>query len=196
MTIAAEATPRLSVAAYRDLVRRGAIVDGTPLELIGGVLVLKDRRDGGEDAMTVGRRHAAAIRRLERLLGEAAGGAAVVVQSQLPVVLDDESAPEPDVAVLRGRVEDFDAREPTAADVLLLIEVADSSLAYDRGEKRRRYRDAGVSDYWIVNLQNDTLEVTGDGPTPAAVFDPVEAATIAPPPPLATISVPAIFPSV
>ena len=165
--------PSMTVDTYRRLAESGAIAEGTPLELLGGVLVLKDRRDGGGDVMTVGRRHAAAIRRLERLLSDAVGGRLFVVQSRLPVVVDDESAPEPDVALLSGRVEDYDQREPTAADVVLLIEVADGSLAYGRGRKRTRYQAAGIRDYWVLNLQNDTLEQYPDGPTPAVV-DPIE----------------------
>jgi Uma2 family endonuclease len=67
------------------------------------------------------------------------------------------SAPEPDLIWVRRR--NYSQKHPEPADVLLLVEVAESSLAEDRGEKRELYAEAGVADYWIVNLLNRSIEV-------------------------------------
>lgn len=67
------------------------------------------------------------------------------------------SAPEPDIAWVARK--DYSAQRPQAADVLLIIEVAESSLAYDRGEKAELYASAGISDYWVVNIPEACVEV-------------------------------------
>jgi Uma2 family endonuclease len=71
-----------------------------------------------------------------------------------------ESAPEPDLAWVTSR--SYRTGRPTAADVLLVIEVAESSLEYDRGEKAQLYAGAGISDHWIVNVREQTIEVHRD----------------------------------
>lgn len=68
-----------------------------------------------------------------------------------------DSAPQPDIAWVAKK--DYTAGRPTGGDVLLIIEVAESSLAYDRGEKAELYARAGIQDYWIVNLVNHCIEV-------------------------------------
>lgn len=68
-----------------------------------------------------------------------------------------ESVPQPDLFWVRKR--DYSTSRPTAEDVILLIEVADSSLAYDRGEKASMYAEAGIQDYWIVNVRQQVVEV-------------------------------------
>jgi Uma2 family endonuclease len=70
---------------------------------------------------------------------------------------DQESTPEPDVVWVVRR--DYSRGRPTAADVLLLIEVAESSLAYDAGEKADLYAATGIADYWVVNLPDRCIEV-------------------------------------
>ena len=71
-----------------------------------------------------------------------------------------DSAPEPDLAWVVRR--DYSRGRPTAADVLLVIEVAESSLSYDRGEKADLYAEAGIADYWVVNVPARTIEVRRD----------------------------------
>jgi Uma2 family endonuclease len=80
----------------------------------------------------------------------------VRIQSSLALA-EADCEPEPDVVWVSS--DEFLAENPTAADVLLLIEVADSSLEYDRGEKTELYAEAGIADYWIVNLIDHTVEV-------------------------------------
>ena len=85
---------------------------------------------------------------------------------QLPVVLDDVSEPEPDFAIVRGEPTGI-PEKPLPSDTALLIEISDSSLAFDRGRKLRAYAAAGVSEYWILNLNDRSVEVRRE-PRPAA----------------------------
>ena len=79
---------------------------------------------------------------------------------QLPLALDDDSEPEPDVSVVRGSLAQADRTLPSRPD--LVVEVAESSLTFDRREKASLYARAGVEDYWIVNLVSRVLEVLRD----------------------------------
>ena len=87
----------------------------------------------------------------------------------MPVALDDESEPEPDVAVVSGTHEDYLEAHPRRP--LLVVEVADSSLRFDRRRKQSLYARGGVEEYWIVNLIDGVLEVYRDpAPDPAGVY--------------------------
>jgi Uma2 family endonuclease len=83
--------------------------------------------------------------------------AGYVVRIQMPLAIDDHSFPEPDVAVVRGSWRDYRDRHPTTA--VLVVEVADSSLLYDRERKRRRYAANGIPEYWIINLSDGCLQL-------------------------------------
>lgn len=98
------------------------------------------------------------MNRLTRLLVAAVGDRGVV-SIQNPVRLDKGSEPQPDVAVLGPGADDLGAPTPRASDVLLLIEVADSTLHEDRNEKARLYAASGVPEYWILNLTDQVFEV-------------------------------------
>ncbi len=88
---------------------------------------------------------------------------------QLPVSLDEESEPEPDLVVVPGRPGDYRSEHP--ARPVLAIEVADSSLYFDRRHKASLYARAGLEDYWIVNLVDRALEVHRDpSPDPSALY--------------------------
>jgi Uma2 family endonuclease len=84
-------------------------------------------------------------------------GVGWVVRTQGPIGLDDDSEPEPDVAVVPGRLEDYRAAHPSAA--VLTVEVSESSLDIDRDHKGSLYARAALADYWIVNLVDRVLEV-------------------------------------
>jgi len=91
------------------------------------------------------------------------------VRGQGPLALDEESEPEPDVAVVVGTFRDYVAGHPSRP--ALVVEISESSLALDRDHKGSLYARAGIADYWIVNLLDQTLEVYRDpGPDPAASF--------------------------
>jgi Uma2 family endonuclease len=82
------------------------------------------------------------------------------VRPQGPLVLDPDSEPEPDIAVVAGSIDDYEHAHPRTA--LLVVEVSDSSLRFDRSRKARVYARAGIADYWIVNVPQGCLEVFRD----------------------------------
>ncbi len=110
--------------------------------------------------------HASTVTRLHRALMRAIGETAHL-RSQLPIVLDDWSEPEPDVAVCKLDPHDYAREHPHPSDLVLVCEVADSSLAYDRGAKAAAYAASSIREYWLVDLESRTIEVRGD-PEPAS----------------------------
>jgi Uma2 family endonuclease len=89
------------------------------------------------------------------------------VRIQAPIVLNNWSEPEPDVAICRFDADDYQYEHPKASDVLVVIEVAQSSLAYDRRRKTEAYAASGIPEYWIINLIDRRIEVVSD-PDPGA----------------------------
>jgi Uma2 family endonuclease len=81
----------------------------------------------------------------------------LVLRMQAPLALDDRSEPEPDICIVRGSVRDFADHHPTGA--LLIIEVSDSSLDYDRGAKAMAYARGGIPEYWIIDLKQHRVQV-------------------------------------
>jgi Uma2 family endonuclease len=147
---------RWSRAEYDRLVGLGAF-EGEPLELVGGQLIV------AEPQSTY---HASAIRMVDYAL-RAALPPGWIVSIQSPLSLDDESEPEPDVFVVPGRPSDYRDAHPSRP--VLVVEVAESSLRFDRLRKGSLYARAGVADYWIVNLVDRLLEVHRDpAPEPSA----------------------------
>jgi len=119
------------------------------VELLGGEIVQK---------AVIGPRHAAVVTRAhDALVAELGNSATVRVQS--PVALDDLWEPEPDLAVCVRRNDYYATGHPRPSDVLLLVEVADSSLRRDRARKVARYGAAGVPEVWLIDLSAETLEV-------------------------------------
>lgn len=94
------------------------------------------------------------VRLLTRLLGED-----VHIRQEQPVRLNEHFEPQPDLAVVRGQPLDYEARFPTPGEVRLVIEIADTTLPRDRGEKLAAYAAAGITEYWIVNLPDRQVEV-------------------------------------
>ena len=132
---------------YERLIDLGALDEDEPLELIGGHLIVAEPK---------GSPHAAAV----GMAGDALRAALPpgwIVRIQDPVALDEESVPEPDVAVVRGRHAGYRHAHPSRP--VLIIEVAEMSLAFDRIEKGSLYARAGIVDYWVVNLVDRVLEV-------------------------------------
>ena len=107
--------------------------------------------------MGIGDLHAACVRQLNRLFSTVAHDR-YLVDIQNPILFAD-SVPEPDCALVAFRSDCYVKGKPRPTDVLLLVEVADSSLEYDREVKRPIYAEAGISEYWIVNVVDDCIEV-------------------------------------
>src|SRR5207248_8317422 len=135
---------------YERLVDLGAFDDDEPVELIGGQLIVAEPK---------GSEHATGVEMAGDAL-RAALPAGWIVRGQNPVSLDDESVPEPDIAVVRGSRADYRHAHPTRP--ALIIEVAETSLRFDRIEKGSLYARAGIADYWIVNLVDRVVEVYRD----------------------------------
>jgi Uma2 family endonuclease len=134
---------------YERLVELGAF-SRDPVELVGGQLIVAEPQ---------GTYHVTAVGMIGSRLGTVLP-AGWIVRVQAPLALDEDSAPEPDLAVVRGTWGDYRDAHPTHA--ALLIEVADSSLAFDREQKGSLYARARARDYWIVNLVDRVLEVHRD----------------------------------
>ena len=138
-----------TVEAYEAMAERGIFQPDDRVELLAGEIV---------EMSPIGTRHAATVNRLTRLFIAALGDRAMVA-IQNPVALPPYSEPEPDVAIVRGCDRDYLNAHPRPADILLLIEVADSSLLIDRNVKVPIYAQAGVPELWIVDLTNYRIEV-------------------------------------
>jgi Uma2 family endonuclease len=140
---------------YDRLISEGLIGPGDPLELLGGALMVAEPQ---------GSAHFTTILLVEEAL-RAAFGHGWHTRVQGPLALDDDSEPEPDLAVVRGTPRDY--RDGHPARPALVVEVAESSLALDREIKGSLYARARLLDYWIVNLVDRVVEVLRD-PRPDA----------------------------
>ena len=149
----------LSVEQYHQIIEAGILHEDEPLELIDGVLVRRDRADGKGEEMPQGERHSGVLGQLTELLTIACFPVGCHPRIQLPLPLPPIDEPEPDVCLVRGRARDYIGRYPTRTDVIAVIEVASSSLMYDRRTKQRLYAAANIPEYWIVNLQDNVVEV-------------------------------------
>jgi len=159
MAIHERRTRRWSRIEYERLIDLGVFQPGDPIELIGGELLVAEPQ---------GAPHYTAIRKTARVL-ERTFGPSWDVRTQGPMGLDEESEPEPDVAVVPGALEDYRSAHPSRA--ALVVEVSESSLVFDRDHKGSVYARAGILDYWIVNLLDRVLEVYHEpAPDAAAPF--------------------------
>jgi Uma2 family endonuclease len=149
---------RHSVDEYHRMIATCSVMSGEPFELLDGQIVRKIRSASGEDLMTVGVEHALIVKRLAKLTAAFEPFGCHII-SQQPITLPPRDEPEPDATVVRGTVEDYSDHHPGAADILCVIEVADSSLARDRGYKLQLYANAGIPMYVIVNLIDRVVEV-------------------------------------
>jgi Uma2 family endonuclease len=126
----------------------GILRDDDPVELIEGEIV---------EMAAMGNRHFLAVTRLNHLFVRAVGERALV-SVQMSLRLSRDSVPEPDLVLLRPRP-DYRERGPHAEDALLLVEVSDTTLAYDRGTKVPLYAHAGIPEVWIVDVEGEAVEV-------------------------------------
>lgn len=138
---------RMTRVRYDRLVDAGVFGPEDRVELLDGLLIAREPQ---------GRRHAAVVGLVRSAL-EKAFGRAYHVREEKPIALDDQSEPEPDVVVVPGTPRDYLDAHPSRP--VLLVEVAETSLAIDRLRKGSLYARAGVADYWVVNLIDEVLEV-------------------------------------
>jgi Uma2 family endonuclease len=148
---------RFSVSQYHSLITTGVLAEGERVELLDGLLV-KHRPQHPP--------HAFSLIRISGQL-QALCPAQAHLRTQLPIELA-QSVPEPDVSVVRGADVDYANAHPQASDVLLLVEVSDSSLGQDQGDKMQIYAQAAIAQYWIVNIPDRCVEVFTQPSGPAA----------------------------
>ncbi|HYI12807.1 MAG TPA: Uma2 family endonuclease [Thermoanaerobaculia bacterium] len=137
-----------TVAEYHRMAEAGIFTEDARVELIEGEIV----------AMSpIGSRHAACVDRIAALVRDRVSG--VIVRVQNPIRLSDHSEPQPDLSLLRARDDFYAAGHPGPEDVLLLIEVADASVMYDRNTKIPLYARSGIREVWLADLVTNVVEV-------------------------------------
>lgn len=150
MNFIMESGPRkhlLTVEEYYRMTEVGLLAPDARVELIEGEII---------DMVPTGSRHSRAVSHLARLLTLAVGDLGIV-RTQDAIRLSRRSEPQPDITLVAPRADEYGAAHPTPADVLLIIEVSDSTLRYDREVKLPLYARHGIREVWIVDLQNGEL---------------------------------------
>lgn len=148
-TSAQPARKLFTTAEYHQMLEAGILTEDDRIELIEGELY---------EMSPIGSRHAAAVNRLTEILGEQLRGIAIV-SVQNPIELSEYSEPQPDLTLLRRRDDFYSQSHPTPADILVAIEVSDTTHERDRSLKLPAYARAGVAEAWLVDLFNDHIEV-------------------------------------
>ncbi|GIV98280.1 MAG: hypothetical protein KatS3mg057_2937 [Herpetosiphonaceae bacterium] len=136
-----------TVTEYERMVEAGILAEDDRVELLEGEILTMS---------PVGSRHVATVNRLNALLNRLVG-AQCIVSVQNPIRLSQHSEPEPDIALLRSRADYYAHQLASPTDILLIIEVADTSLDYDRQVKIPLYAQAGIPEVWIVDLDHDCV---------------------------------------
>lgn len=139
---------RYTYAEFQHILDSGYLEDSHHLELIHGILVKK---------MGKNEPHAFCCRQLLQALAKVLAGQALV-QCQDPIRILPDSQPEPDFVIVKPKEDGYLSGHPQPSDIYLVIEIADSSLQYDRTVKLELYAQGGIPDYWIFNLQDNCLE--------------------------------------
>jgi Uma2 family endonuclease len=139
---------RFSVTQYHRLIDLAILAEADRVELIRGEIL---------NAMAMGTRHAGCVTRINRVFHQRFAALATIA-SQSPIVLTT-SEPEPDVLLLVQRPDDYTTGKPRPGDLHLVVEVADTSLVSDLGDKATLYAEAMIPEYWVVDLLNDVVHV-------------------------------------
>lgn len=140
---------RFSVADYQKMIDTGVLSEEDHVELLNGEIV---------EMSPIKSPHAAIVKRLNRLLQKYFGNR-YLVSIQDPIIIRPNSQPQPDIAVLKYRDDYYYNEHPRPEDIILLIEVADSSLEKDRKIKLPLYAAAGIQEAWLVDIASKLLEV-------------------------------------
>jgi Uma2 family endonuclease len=142
-------THHFNVDEYHRMVEVGLLSEDSRVELIEGEIV---------ELSPIGSTHGGTVKRSSAFLNRTLSDA-VIVSVQDPIRLSDYSEPQPDIALLKPRKDFYSKSHPTAEDVLVVIEVADTSLNYDRNVKLPLYARAGTPEAWLMVLAKDVIEV-------------------------------------
>ena len=141
-------THKFTTEQYHLMHETGVFQEGDRIELINGEIT---------EMSPIGRKHAACINRLVTLFTKKIGNR-VIVSVQNPIRLADNSEPQPDLAILKPRDDFYEDSLPTPLDILLIIEVADSTIAYDREVKMPLYSVAAIPEMWLFDLNRKIIE--------------------------------------
>jgi Uma2 family endonuclease len=155
LTVEPTAVKYWTVQDYHRMCELGILDPDERTELINGQIVLMASK---------GTAHVTSLHLLANALRDQLGDTALV-RTQDPIQLDNWSEPEPDLAIARGTILDYADRHPQPSDVELVAEVADSTLKQDCEIKDKLYAQAGIADYWVVDLKNRQLHIFRN-PTP------------------------------
>jgi len=145
--MALRASRRFTVGEYHRMAEVGILGEDDRVELIEGEVV---------EMTPIGSRHAGCVRWVDRMFGSSLGDRAIV-SVQNPIRLSELSEPQPDLALLKPRADFYRDSHPESPDVLLVVEVIESSMAYDRA-KLSLYAAAGITEVWRVDLPRGTVE--------------------------------------
>ncbi len=140
---------RLNVSQYHQMSEAGIFSENDKVELINGEII---------EMSPIGRRHTACVNRLNSVFSQLLGKK-VIVAVQNPILLNNLSEPEPDIALLQPRADFYESGHPQPQDIFLLIEVADSSLEYDRDVKIPLYASSGITEVWLVDIYEQVIIV-------------------------------------
>lgn len=140
---------RFTIQEYHRLAEIGFFTEDDRVELIRGEILIMAAK---------GTLHTSCCKNLLRELATLIADRATL-QCQDPIVLTSNSEPKPDFAIVRNRADNYVSADPRPSDILLVIEVSDSTIKYDQDVKISLYTEAGISDYWIFNLVDNYLEV-------------------------------------
>jgi len=150
--IAEVAHYQFTVQEYHRMGDTGIISEDARVELIHGQIYTMS---------PVGRRHSACVKRINKFFAKKIDEQAII-SIQDPIVLNDFSEPEPDIALLVYRDDCYEERLPKASDVLLLIEVSEATLRFDKEVKLPLYAESGIPEVWIIDLKKGIIEVNSD----------------------------------
>ena len=143
---------RISRELYDQMIREGIFTPRDRIELLEGRLY---------EMSPMGNPHRAVLNHINRWLVKTVPED-WHINNQTPIALDEYSEPEPDFVIVRGTTRDYRDRHPAPADIGLLVEVSHASLAYDRKRKLPAYAEAGIPEYWIINLVENVVEIRTD----------------------------------
>lgn len=138
-----------TLTQYHQMIATGVLPEGDRVELIDGEIL---------EMAAIGSKHSAQVNRLTRVFTRLLGDE-VLVSIQNPIELGPSSEPEPDATLLRWRADYYESSHPQPNDVYLVIEVADSTVEFDREVKAPLYARSGIVEYWLINLQADAIVI-------------------------------------
>ncbi|MBD2435989.1 Uma2 family endonuclease [Nostoc sp. FACHB-110] len=140
---------KFTVEQYHKMIESGILTENDRVELIRGEII---------EMSPIGTKHAACVNRLINLLVQLLGKR-VIVAAQNPIALNNNSQPQPDVALLKLRDDFYETAHPQPQDIFLLIEVADSTVMYDREAKIPLYAEANIIEVWLIDINEQMVEV-------------------------------------